>query len=84
MQSHLYLNYTILLLGFSDLPSFSTVCDVSFVQKTAADDDNQQGNGSVHELYMLMHFFAVLCKTTALIGQIQGFVEKVNTRLLIF
>ena len=33
-------------------------------------------------VYILVHFFAVICKTTN--DQIIGFVEKVNTRQLIF
>ena len=34
--------------------------------------------------YILVHFFAVPCKTTTLNDQIIGFVEKMNTRRLIF
>ena len=34
-------------------------------------------------VYILVHCFAVLCKTTTSNDQIIGFVEKVNTRQLI-
>ena len=35
-------------------------------------------NRSTRAFYILIHFFAVLCKTTTWYDQIQGFVENVN------
>ena len=37
-----------------------------------------------HVFYILIHFFAVPCKTTAANDQIIGFEENMNTRRLIF
>ena len=41
-------------------------------------------NISARKFYILVHFFAVSCKTTTSIDQIIDFVKKVNTRRLIF
>ena len=41
-------------------------------------------NSSARALYVFVHFFAVLCKTTTWNDQIQGFVENVSTRRRIF
>jgi len=37
-------------------------------------------NGSAGVLYILVHVFAILCKTTMLNGQIQSFKENVNAQ----
>ena len=39
-----------------------------------------KNNRSASAFYILVHFFAVLCKTTTGNYQIRGFVENVNTR----
>ena len=41
-------------------------------------------NASVHAFYILVHFFAVPCKTATSNDQIIGFVANVNTRPSIF
>ena len=43
-----------------------------------------KNNSSARALYVFVHFFAVLCKTTTRNDQIQGFVENVSTRRRIF
>ena len=43
-----------------------------------------KNNSSARALYVFVHFFAVLCKTTTWNDQIQGFVENVSTRRRIF
>ena len=43
-----------------------------------------ENNASARVFYILVHFFAVYCKTATSNDQIIGFVENVNTRRLIF
>ena len=43
-----------------------------------------ENNASARAFYILVHFFAVPCKTTTSNDQIKGSVENVNTRRLIF
>ena len=43
-----------------------------------------ENNGSVHVFSILIHFFAIPCKTTTSNEQIKDFAENVKTRQVIF
>ena len=43
-----------------------------------------ENNASAHAFYILVHFFAVPCKTTTSNDQILGFVANMNTQRSIF
>ena len=53
-------------------------------QRRETIDLMSKNNRSARAFYILVHFFAVLCKTTTWNNQILGFLENMSTRRWVF
>ena len=88
-QVHCYAFYQIWLIsilcdwytGYITLVAIGTLRkhDAEGKENVSNKSLNEQNNGFVRAWQIVIHFFAVLAKTTTWKDQIQGVVENVNT-----